>query len=271
MSDPLRWFLDYNVCYTVVNTRYIRRLAVKNFLMSKKLMAIFTISILAAMTVPLAFGASSDPTPTAPAQCGAGPWTLQMNIKMTVKNDEDTGFVGYWALDTYVKSVYVWDSPISAHSGAYAWCSLEQYSGTFQTFAGALSPENGVTEPSNGGGTMLGMILYTFNTNATGSPSTAFLAFTTGAKKHLTGNIGTYNFGGTQSDILLGTYATQKGDTSYTNLYSFYFSNVGSITFNTLQWSFAYRVGSGQGYGTMWINGDYYSNPTFSSVGDIIT
>ena len=30
---------------------------------------------------------------------------------MAVYNDEDSGFIGYWALDDYVKTIIVWQNP----------------------------------------------------------------------------------------------------------------------------------------------------------------
>ena len=81
-------------------------------------------------------------TPVVPTECGGTPstWSAQpiINVRMSVTNDEDTGFVGYWALDSYQKSIYVWQMPPTGPGATF--CALVQYSGLWQTFAGALSP-----------------------------------------------------------------------------------------------------------------------------------
>jgi hypothetical protein len=140
-----------------------------------------------------------------------------INAEMTVTDDEDSGFVGYWALDDYTKHIQVWEDP----SGTEFYVAV-LYQGTWHTFAGARSPEAGITELSDGTGSIKGGYIATM-TGQMASPVTA--------PKH--GTIGSYNFGGTQSDILLGTYGNgQTGATSVVDWRKFYFTSSTISTFN---------------------------------------
>ena len=56
---------------------------------------------------------------------------LMVNITYKVTNDEDSGNVGYWALDGYNKQVQVW---MTSTNNCYA---IAMYEGKWQTFAGA--------------------------------------------------------------------------------------------------------------------------------------
>lgn len=148
---------------------------------------------------------------------------LIINAVMKVTNDEDSGFVGYWALDAYNKHIRVWQTP----SGYYY--AVATYDGQWQTFSEALSPGNGVTEPSNGSGPMIGGYVLTFDGTLLNPPS---------VPTH--GNIGTYDFGGTKSDVLLGKYANgQVGDSSPTDWVNLYFSGVSNE--NEPVWGWQYR------------------------------
>ena len=107
---------------------------------------------------------------------------VEVNYKVT--NDEDSGFVGYWALDNYVKHVTIYSDP---SDGTY-W-AIATYDGTFDTFAGAPSPQNGITESTDARGNFHGG--YTFHFTGIYDPQIA-----------TKGNLGTYDFGGTESDVL---------------------------------------------------------------------
>jgi len=159
---------------------------------------------------------------------------------MHVINDEDSGFIGYWALDSYQKTMVVWeDSGASPNT----FCALVQYSGEWHTFRGALSPENGVGEPNDGGGNLNGGYVATF--------TATFLAG--GSSKPLTGFVGNFNFGGSQADILLGSYNSgQVGAPNKVNWLTFYFTGVSGFT--QPSWAWVYTHGDGAGYGSMWVN-----------------
>ena len=154
-----------------------------------------------------------------------------MSISMNVINDEDSGMVGYWALDNYTKTVTVWQEP----NGIYY--ANVTYSGTFTTYDGALSPQNGVKETQTVTGTFTGGYVATF----TG---------TLNANMQLNGYIGSYNFGGTVTDILKGMY--NNGQTGATNAYDWltaYFGNSALNSFTEASWGWTYQYEN-----QIWIN-----------------
>lgn len=149
---------------------------------------------------------------------------LVLNIALQVTNDEDSGFVGYWALDNYNKKVQVWQAPDNS------FYAVVRYAGSFQTFAGALSPQHGSIEGSNASGTFEGGYVATFNG-----------IFAPGSQK-TNGFIGTFDFGGTESDILKGTYGA--GQTGPTTVYSWlgkYFSGVSDFAQPNWGWTYHYK------------------------------
>jgi hypothetical protein len=139
-----------------------------------------------------------------------------VNVTSHVVNDEDSGVCGYWALDHYNKQIAIYTT---STSGVYF--VNETYEGFWQTFTGALSPNADCStltplEGTTASGTFEGYAA--FYVSGTLSPT-----MKTG------GFIGTFNFGGSQSDVLNLVYSAQKGDTSYTDMLSFYFP--GGYTF----------------------------------------
>lgn len=213
-----------------------------------------------ATIMPLALADRQPPTPAVPNQCTsvvATGWTSTpvINVAMQVRNDEDSGLVGYWALDDFQQSNIVWENPTT---NPPTFCALLQYSGEWQTFQGALSPETGATQASDGSGPLTGGIVAYFTSSAfLGQKST----------KPLTGFIGMFDYGGTRADILKGTYATQTGDTSRVYFLSFYFTGGTAIqqSMNEPAWAFTYTQQGGSGYGSMWVNA------LSGNFGDILT
>jgi hypothetical protein len=194
----------------------------------------------ALLTAVAAVAAPSHPTFGSFVNAGDVPAgsALVLNITMNVVNDEDSGNVGYWALDSYNKHVQVWQVP----DGTFY--AVVRYIGKWTTFAGARSPGAGITEGADASGTMEGGYAATFN--ATG--------FTPAS-----GNIGTINFGGTKADVLLGTYgAGQTGDSSITSWLDTYFTGVGS-SFNYVAWGWTYKYKN-----KTWNNFDY------GTTGDVV-
>lgn len=246
----------------------------KNLMVSKKLLAIFTISVLASFAFPMVLAASSAPAPVIPAQCTtpsmggiASGWVASpiVNAKMTVKNDEDAGNAGYWALDHYVKSFIIWENVDSTPN---TFCAEVQYKGTWTTFAGALSPAFGVVQPANGHGTMTEAYVALFTGTFLGNYCKTTRHITcvgNYSRAPLIGNIGTFNYGGTQADILL-PYSAQQGPTTYTSIYNLYFS--GHAGFTYLAQSSIYIQGSGMGYGNLFVSS---AITAAASIGDIIT
>lgn len=159
-----------------------------------KLLAVLPILL---FLTPVAAAFASGPTQQIPPNpCSGG--TLVLTINYHVINDEDSGFVGYWALDHYSKTVQVY--LVSTGTNINNYCAWETYDGGWQTFAGALSPQAGITESRTGAGNFNGYLE---------------LLFTGTLKTSGTVNLSTKNYGGTSSDIILGSYgAGQKGPTS---------------------------------------------------------
>jgi len=104
-----------------------------------------------------------------------------------------------------------------------------------QTFAGALSPGAGVVQGSDAQGVMNGGWVGTFTVPAFTS------AF---------GNIGTFDFGGTKADVMLGTYGTQTGAIDAISVLNNYFPGYGA-TFNYVSWGWTYKYKNQK-----WINSD---------------
>jgi hypothetical protein len=164
---------------------------------------------------------------------------LVLNIVHKVISDEDSGNVGYWALDNYNKHVQVWQDPTDDTK----FYVVARYNGKWQTFAGALSPSAGVAENKDATGTMHGGYLATFT--ATGFTSTF-------------GNIGTKDYGGTKADVLLGTYvAGQTGPTTPFSFLSTYFTGANGFTYDRWGWTYQYKT-------QRWDNFD------FGTTGDIV-
>jgi len=161
-------------------------------------------------------------------------------------NDEDSGFAGYWALDSYTSTVTVWYLSAGTYKGDYWW--VHTYNGLFQVPQGALSPgETGTTpnkvwEPAAGYGTMAGGD-YGYITKTE--------SFTSATP--ITANLGTKDYGGTTSDILLGTYSgnvsgSQTGPTTAYSWYLTYFTPADPSYANLIYglngnaWGFVYTL-----------------------------
>lgn len=190
----------------------------------KKIFAIFsTIAVLLTTGATSAFAAPNHPNFGSFLNDGGVPAGSQqvLNVVYKVTNDEDSGFFGYWALDNYTKHVQVWQTPDQS------FYAVVRYDGKWQTFAGALSPENGKTEGSNATGTMQGGYTATFTADSC-------------IPTH--GNIGSYDLGGTKADILLGTYgAGQVGNTNSFDWLSTYCTNAANFTQPQWGWTYKYK------------------------------
>jgi hypothetical protein len=205
---------------------------------------------------------------------------------MTVYNSEDSGLVGYWALDNFMESFVIWQNTGTTPN---TFCALQQYSGYWTTYRSALSPQNGVSELHAATGSMVASIVKIFTgtflgpycqptisvhytktttTEATTTITTHTRVTSTStcpgtySTEPLTGNIGTFNLGGSRSQILLGTYAKQTAFNP-TSFLTFYFKTP-TIT-SEPAWSWIYTQGNGVGYGNMWVN------DLSGSFGDIVT
>jgi hypothetical protein len=239
----------------------------KNLKARRKLIAILAISLAASMAIPFALSAPPMPASVIPTQCTTAiptGWvpTPIINVRMTIHNDEASGFFGSWALEDYARSVVVWIGPSNGTVGYNYFCALVQYTGIAKTFALAKSPMNGVVEPKSGVAKMIGMKVEMF--------AGAFLGnYCNPAKRvctppystmRLAGNIGKQDWGGSVADILAGTYNTP----GYVNWLSFYFAP-GYSGYTEPLWTSVYSLGHGMGIGNMWVN------TNGGSSGDIVT
>lgn len=165
---------------------------------------------------------------------------LMLDINYKVTNDEDSGFPGYWALDDYTKHIKIW----KVLDGSFY--AVVKYEGKFHTYAGALSPQNGLTESKDADGKFNGGYVATFT--GTFSPT-----LTT------RGDIGTFDFKGTKADILLGTYGNgQTGPATSFSYLASYFTGVGSFNEDPWGWTYNYKNQS-------------WNNFSVGSSGDIVT
>jgi len=165
-----------------------------------------------------------------------------LNITYLVTDDEDSGNVGYWALDNYTKTLQVWQLPDGTYFGRGG------YSGQWQTFAGTLSPGKGVIEPQDGNGALEGGWASPFTFSGTFNPSS----------KPVSGNIGTLDYGGTKNDILKGSYGNgQTGNINTVDVLAQYFPGYGG--FSEPVWGWSYSYGS-----------QNWNNCSFGTTGDII-
>ena len=242
------------------------RMAPKSILRAVGLVLLLSILVARGYPSSLQAAQSQDEggaTPVVPTECGGTPstWSAQpiINVRMFVTNDEDSGNVGYWALDTYQKSIYVWQMPPTGPGTTF--CALVQYSGDWQTFAGALSPENGVTQPNDGNGPMSG-----------GYVSGTFTGIYHPTKP-TSGFIGSFDYGGTKADILKGTYSMQNvgGSPHNVDWTTFYFTGGVLTGFAEPTWGWIYTQGNGVGYGNLWANIAPSGYPGTGSFGDIVT
>lgn len=174
-----------------------------------------------------------------------------LNTTMRVTNDEDSGKVGYWALDNYIKDITVWQT------SSNAFVANVIYLGTWCTFAGALSPQNGMVEPHSGCGSMQGGYTGTFTATTFNAPAPT------------SNSMGSFDFGGTQNDILLGSYSKgQTGPTTLTRWLGYYFPGNTDFAYTDggNAWSWTYTsTNSTYLTGNTWINGGAGSS------GEIIT
>lgn len=109
-----------------------------------------------------------------------------LDISYLVQNDEDSGVGSYWALDHLNEHLKVWKF---ADGSFY---TTKKFDGIFAAPQGALDPGTGTrVQNESAFGDITGG--YVAVLNGTFAPGT----------NPVNGNIGTFNYGGTTSDILL--------------------------------------------------------------------
>jgi hypothetical protein len=168
-----------------------------------------------------------------------------LSIVWEAVNDEDSGFAGYWALDTYRSTVNVWSIGAGTYKGDYYW--EHTYTGLFQVPQGGVSPgetgttPNAVPEPAAGYGTFVG---GDWGYIVGGPSGETFMPVFP-----VSGILGDKNYGGTTADLLLGTYgAGQTGAKTPYSWYAAYFSPADPTDTNLLYglggnaWGFVYTL-----------------------------
>ncbi len=181
--------------------------------------------------------------------------TLAFSFTATITKDEDTGNIGYWALDSYTTNVQVYNL------AGDNYVALADYLGTFTTYASDLSPGYGVVEPITGTGTLTQSYEATFTATGYTPPASPTI---------------TANDGGTQLDLSYGTYAGQTGDPSPFNWVALYLPAGTSLYYTQWPATYLYSTTRNAPYGgQMW--NEYLTvggtTLTWTSVsnGDIVT
>jgi hypothetical protein len=217
---------DPTLTWTITGTEVGNVISAINFVLTVNTPSVYSgITILGTGTATSCTSMSGTGTQS---NVGAVTWTATkgtkvLDISCSVRNDEDSGIVGYWALDTYCKTVQVWQDP-NVPTNFYA---IVTYNGMWQTFKGALSPKAGVLETKNALGCMQGGY---------------FASFTATSFTQKCGFVGSYNFGGTKADILLGTYgAGQTGGTPTFDWTTKYFTGFDNFNYFNWGWTYQYR------------------------------
>lgn len=146
-----------------------------------------------------------------------------LDISYIAQNDEDSGIGSYWALDNFKEHLKVWKL---VDGSFYA---VKKYDGIFAAPQGAMDPGTG-THPQNetSFGDITGGYVAVFN--GTFAPYA----------NPTNGNIGTFNYGGTTSDVLRGTYGSQTGAPHPYDWTSAYFTATSG--FDQTHWGWSYTL-----------------------------
>lgn len=130
--------------------------------------------------------------------------TLVVNVTAKVTGDADSGYCGYWAVDSYKKHIQIWALP----NGDYQ--VSESFVGTSTTTAGVPSPDvctvlESTTATASLQGTESFVISGTFAPSATSTH----------------GFIGSFDYGTVPGD--LGPYGSHSVNPTYVDMLTFYF------------------------------------------------
>lgn len=182
--------------------------------MRSKLLIVTFVSLVAVFTLVgagTALAASRHALPACNTSVAVPPGAVAVeDITYTGLNSNDGGNVGIWARDDGFWHVQVWRV-----SRGNFYAAVTEF-GRWTTFAGALSPGNGVPEPAGGSGPFYAHFTETFSGAAT-----------PGMQRF--GYLGTIDFGETEADILLGTYDQQSGNPNTWDPFNSYYNNVTNV------------------------------------------
>jgi hypothetical protein len=143
-----------------------------------------------------------------------------ISVRWTAINDEDSGLVGYWAMDRFVRTFTVYLLP----NGSYV--AFSSYSGVFMTPQAALSPQKQTPEPQSGFGSLKGCLIAKFTATS----------MNTGTQ--LKGDLGVKDYKGITADILLG--ASGIGSPNKFDPAAYFFSGVSNYA--EPKWGFVYTL-----------------------------
>lgn len=145
---------------------------------------------------------------------------LVLNIVQKVINDEDSGYNGYWAIDNYNRHVQVWQMP-----SENCYYVIARYDGKWIDVINAPSPGIGTLEKTAVTGTYEGGYIGTFSATGLATPSLPFF-----------GNIGTFDYHGTTSDVLAQTHLITPF-----NYRTTYFTAPTDLYYINWGWTYHYR------------------------------
>jgi hypothetical protein len=211
---------------------------------------------------------SGDPSLSFSATTKPAHSTEVLAITWTAVNDEDSGYAGYWAMDTYSTTLTVWLLHQPAAGERYYY--VQTFTGNFVVPQGGISPgatdgtPNMVTEPASGYGAIAGMWYGYISNNENFTPGMLSTR----------GTLGTLNYSGTMSDVLQGTYSSQTGDANSFNWESAYFTPGAPSDFTFGDggdgWGFEYNLNS-MFTGSSSVNQWCDFGTSTSGYGDIVT
>ena len=150
---------------------------------------------------------------------------LMVNAVAKIRNDEDSGYQGYWAIDNFTLNVKIWMEP----NGTFFFALL--YRGTATTYAGVPAPGVSGTENGKGVAHFSGYVAGWFT--GTFSPSNATHGF-----------LGTFNCGGSPS--FLGTYSSAITPPAKIDWLAQYFPGY-SVSSETFSFTYFYQ-------GQVWVD-----------------
>ena len=178
-------------------------------------------------------------------------YPIVLNITLNETNGEIPGKYGYWALENYTRHVRAWES------SNLTYIIEVNMTGTWATFAGALSPYKGIAEPENGTGTFY----VNYVSTVIGSLNDS---------RELSGYIGNFNLNGTENDIIKGNYSKQDWPKESTFNWQDYYFGDNSVLSTPRNYTSVYIYRNETYYIHFYVNSTGSLQPV-STYGDILT
>lgn len=102
--------------------------------MRRQIITLLAVAALIATALPASAGSPLDWSKETNRSACDGRGAPVVNVNQRVTGDVDSGFNGGWAVDTYTRTIQLWE----VADGTY--CAVVRYSGTFDVMEGANSP-----------------------------------------------------------------------------------------------------------------------------------